>query len=73
MNAYDYDNSCRITGNLPGLYHYGVGKHLTVTAEGGGKFSGYDYDEGCLFNMTVSGTSALIYDYGDGNYFRYST
>ncbi|MGH2967382.1 MAG: hypothetical protein ACRDMH_18640 [Solirubrobacterales bacterium] len=54
------------------LYHYGVGGHIDLKIEEGGRFSGFDYSAGSHFNGAVRGRSVNLYDFGTGQYFNYS-
>jgi hypothetical protein len=72
VNAYDYDSSCYITGSMSSLYHYGEGAYLQLNATSSGQYSGFDYDTGSHFSVSISGNRAQIYDYGEGSYFTYS-
>ena len=76
VSVYDFDASCHIsgsrTGNRLSLYHYGVGGHINVALEKGGKLSGYDFSSGSHFSGTVAKNSVNIYDFGLAKYFNYS-
>ncbi|MET4068611.1 hypothetical protein ABID58_003409 [Bradyrhizobium sp. S3.2.6] len=68
---YDYETGAHISGSGSGLYHYGVGNHVSLKVNGN-SFSGYDYDGGHHFSGRVNGNSVQIYDYGEASYFNYS-
>ena len=68
---YDYSIGCHISGNLPSLYHYGDGGHMSLKMDGN-RFTGYDYHTGSHFSGTVSGRSVSVYDYEHSTYFNYS-
>lgn len=71
-NGYDYTKSCHVSGTLPNIYHYGVSSHLNLRPDGGGRYTGYDYDSSSHFNVTVNGSSIQVYDYEASSYFSYS-
>ncbi len=71
ISAFDYDESCYISGSLPGLYHYGNSAHLNLQLQGD-QFNGYDYDTSSHFSGRVNGRSVSVYDYEHGQYFNYS-
>ncbi|BAB48059.1 hypothetical protein [Mesorhizobium japonicum] len=73
VDAYDYNNSCHIDGTLPSLYHYGQNSHIDLQPQSGGQYDGYDYGSNSHFELTVSGNSAELYDYGEGGFFSFST
>ena len=71
ISAYDYDQSCYVTGNLPNLYHYGNSAYLSLKIQQK-RFTGYDYDTSSHYSGQVNGRSISIYDYEHGQYFNYS-
>jgi hypothetical protein len=70
VEGYDHANSCQFCGDLPHLYHHGQSAHVEFRPDGDSKYSGYDYDESCQFEVAVTGTDATVYDLGVGSYFH---
>ena len=71
VSAYDYEQGCHVGGNVPGLYHYGDGHHLSLNLQGT-HFQGYDHGSGSHYSGHVNGSSVSIYDYEHGQHFNYS-
>lgn len=71
VNVFDYEQGCHISGSLQSLFHYGNGRHIQLTVEGG-HFSGFDYNSGRHFNGNVQGNNISLFDYEHGQYFNYS-
>ena len=71
VSAYDYEQGCHVGGNIPSLYHYGDGHHLSLNMQGN-RFTGYDYGSGAHFSGHVNGNSVSIYDHEHGRHYSYS-
>jgi hypothetical protein len=69
--AYDYEAGVHISGTALGLYHHGLGSHITLNVKGT-SFSGYDHDEAHRFSGSVRGNAVQIYDHGERRHFSYS-
>jgi hypothetical protein len=69
--GYDYDAGAHVGGSRSGLYHYGLGSHISLKVNGK-SFFGYDYGSGAHFSGKVNGHSVQMYDYGEGRHFHYT-
>ena len=71
ISAYDYSESCHVSGSLLTVYHCGNGKHISLQLNDN-NFTGYDYDGSCHFSGSINGNNVSLYDYGESKYFNYS-
>lgn len=71
VSIFDYTSGCHITGNLPSLFHYGNGTHLSLKLDEG-RFSGFDYGTSSHFSGTFSESRVSLFDYSTSTYFNYS-
>ena len=75
VNVFDYTHRCNCSGGGNGrtliLFHYGVGKHVSLKLQAD-RFSGYDYDSESRFSGVVRHHLVRIYDSELRRYFSYS-
>ena len=69
--VYDHEAGAYISGTASGLYHDGLGSHITLGVNGT-SFSGFDHGQAHRFSGSMQANAVRIYDHGECRHFNYS-
>ncbi len=75
VKVYDLSSGCHISGNFYGLtyslYHDGTAAHIELKITDT-RFSGYEFASASQFDGNLTDRSITLYDFKDGNFYRFS-